>query len=228
MIFPPAPARAGNTCASIKPFKSRVNIELTTPADPYYKQGQKLADIQSPERVQEWLEENGLKGIWSADGMTTLGVTAGGSSSVWKMNLHAKPVDRYGVYYCVYFQDIDLEFFYRSMIIIPEEFSNKTCDYDVINEHELRHHVANKQAVELYIDRLRQDIMVMLRDMESGYVPRARVQARMDEMQQGMRDAVEIYLGEYLSAEAQRLNALIDTPEEYASHDQRVRECQKK
>lgn len=228
LIFAGSPqAEAKNTCASIKPFQTKININLIVP-QPDYIRNLSLVSLQKKgeETRQEWLAANGLKELWKADGTDDLpGMATGGWAAAWDMPMRSEPVDSYGVYYCLYFEEIALELFYRTMIAVPKNYKQGGCTYNTINVHEIKHHMVNKQAIELYVDRLRADVMKMIEDMEAQYIPENELKTRLDEAKNSIKAAVDIYLTEYMTAEMARLNGLLDSPEEQAAYREELEGC---
>lgn len=224
----PLTAQAG-VCADIKPYQTRINIDVIFP-DPHYdfSKSRKYLTKNSRKVTEKWLEKNKMNVMWQADDLKTAGLASGARSSSYSARMYSKNVDRYYAAFCTFFEEINLTVFYRTLIFIPSDYPQGSCAFDEVHTHELRHHAANKAAIEKYIAKLRADIHELVAMMESGYVGRNEIQGRFEEMKIGMRDAVEVYIGQYIAAETERLNAQVDTVEEYKRASVVLRACKQK
>ncbi len=228
-FFYTAPVFAG-ACEDKKPFGTKININLTI-APPVYdlKKTQSYLTQNGQTTINKWLKTNNLQGLWASSDMEIAGLASGGWGVSYDMRMKTQNLDRYGAYHCPYFQVINIQLFYRTMIFIPRDYPEGTCAFDVIDEHEIRHHQVNTDAVEKYVARMEHDLNYMVRQMESyGPSPRQHIQNRFAQMQEGMRDAVQLYFQEAMYKEMRIGNSHVDTPEEYARSSVLLRACQQK
>lgn len=230
LIFCSGTAMAGDgTCRSIKDFETKVEVNLIL-ANPHYDFS-KTKDQINRERdgsMSEWVQRNNMSQIWKADDMSVGGYASGASAYSVSSRTTYRPVDSYWVYYCIYFAKITVDVFYRTQIVIPSETERGTCKFEVVLEHELRHHEANQSAYKEYIDRLDNDIREILAVMEDEYIPKEGVKTHMDNMKQGMKDMLDVYIFKSTEEKMTLLNGQIDSPEEYGSVGQKVKECEER
>ena len=221
-------AFASDICADIKPRETIVNIDVIMP-EPHYNLGasKRYLTKKSKEVTEDWLKKHDMEVLWKAEDLQTAGIASAGQGLVYEAKLYAEPVDRYNAYYCTYFDEITVTVFYRTLIYIPKNYPKGTCAFEDINQHELRHHQANKEVVGKYAMLLEQDIGEMITLMEKGHAPRDQVEERIEEIKLGLKDAIQIYARDSVIKEMEERNAMIDTPEEYERGSQKLRECMK-
>lgn len=225
------PAQAGQrytACAKIKNFTTPVAINLETPP-PFIDQRLTRAQLnQGQDAVHEdWLKRNAMQTVWSVQEMQTLGQAAGGWGMMSVIRSLAKPFDQFGSSYCPYFGTVELNMMYRTIISIPKEFKPGSCAYNVILEHEMRHHATNVKTVNEIIARLRQDLHTVITEVETSgsYVSRPQVDPRFKYMQSSLESAVTIYLNDTMQKTMNSRNQLIDSPAEYERADAAIKKC---
>lgn len=159
--------------------------------------------------------------------MTKLGYADGGAALVSGLGMMARYYDRYGVYYCIYISKLELAMMFRTRIVIPKEFKNGGCRFNMIHEHEYRHYQANRDVTEEFVKRLYKDLPVIIADIENRqpYVQKSEVPQAFKRLQENIKLAIESYIIESMREEMKRRNSLIDTPEEYASTGPKLRAC---
>lgn len=214
-------------CSDRRPAPIGINIELELP-DPYYDFKKSIDDINIDRSgLDEWIVRNGMQQVWQSKEMTRLGYAAGGMATMSSMHLTAKHYDRYGVYYCTYVSKIDIAMMFRTMIVIPKNFKRNGCRFNHVHEHELLHYQTNRDVVRKFVERLYRDLPVIIAHIENSqpYVPKAEVQNAFKRLQENIKFAVESYILDSMRIELDRQNALIDTPEEYASSGEKLRAC---
>jgi len=129
--------------------------------------------------------------------------------------MNGRRYGRYGGNYCPYFQNIEIEIYYGTVIFIANDFAKGTCRFDAIMEHEMKHHNTNHDIAGKYAKMLERDLPKMIEEVEGmGYVHYTKADARFDFMRQSLADAIEVY-GQAMSEEMGRENAKIDTLENY-------------
>lgn len=217
-----------SACAKLKNFKTATIVNLTLP-DPTYnlKQTRDGLNRNKKKSHEDWLKFHKMESIWRADEMETLGEAAGGWGLSSRLRMTAIPFDSFGSSYCPYFQSIGLDMMYRTIISIPSEFQPGSCAYNVIKEHELRHHATNAAVVQKMVDRLKRDLPVIIADIEgsSSYVPRNQANVRWLSMQTDLTAAIKIYLEDAMKQEMVRLNREIDSPDEYKKSSAAISAC---
>ncbi len=224
-----ANAAVQTTCLTLKPYKTDVLINLEVP-DPYYDFTKNRDQVNNAGKVtrDEWLARNNMHGIWSSNHMTTLGQASGGWAANYSWNIEGQPLDQYGAYSCIFVKRIEVNMMFRTMIIIPKDYPRKSCDFEVIHAHELRHYDVNRKVALKTAMRLEKDMPLVIMDLEKDYIGRDAVEGRFEDIKKSVQDLVEVYFKQVMSEEMDRLNSLIDTPEEYSSHKTKVAACEER
>lgn len=207
------------------PIHIDMNIEI---AEPYILQDQSFEQINadSEKSRQEWLEKNGMQEVWSTQTFHTLGYASGGMASNFITSAYALS-GGYGAYYCPYYRKIEVNIIYRTLIRIPKEIPKGSCVYNVILEHELRHDKANRESFEKYMSQLRQDLPKMALFYERSAVNPKDVKRRFKHMQVSIKEAVELYIDEFVLPSAAEINEQIDSPESYEADGKKIDACRK-
>ena len=226
-------AHAARACNELRkpPIKVTVNLTVEDTKYDFNKTSRELTESRR-EQIVEWLQKHGVKSVGWARHMGQLmkvyGVASGGYDGQYAYRMQAQHVDRYGVYYCPYLQHIHIELVYKTVIFIPEDIKQGSCEFKEIMKHEWKHHTANLIAVKKYAKRLEQDLPLMARHIENriGYVDRSQVDRKFKEIEQAVEDAVDIYM-ETLYADSYRRNENIDTPQEYLRVERAIEACEK-
>ncbi len=221
-------AQQYSACAKLKGFQTASVVNLTIP-DPTFnlKQTRDGLNRNKQKSHEEWLKFNKMESIWRADEMETLGEAAGGWGLSSRLRMTAQPYDSFGSTYCPYFQSIGLDMMYRTIISIPSEFEPGSCAYNVIREHEMRHHTTNAAIVRKMVDRLKKDLPLIVADIEgsSSYIPRQQANIRWLSMQTDLTAAIKIYLEESMKAEMLRQNREVDSAAEYQRASAAINAC---
>ena len=224
----PGSARAAGQCTPLKNFKTNVTINLTI-GEPFYDTSMSWATLAAKRQdtIKDWLARNHMQSLGNVNDMKVAGDASGGYGLyVRDMRFLAEPVEKmYGVHYCPYFQSIDIDVFYRTLIEIPSDFLAHPCIYKTVNDHELKHDAVNSQEMQIFTDRLRNDIQAMIAQLEADYVPRNLVPQREGEMAKAIGDAIQVYYGEAMEAEVKARNNLVDSPQEYATRTAMMEGC---
>jgi hypothetical protein len=231
ILFLPQPSHAGKyrACAGAKDFRTALKIDLAIP-EPHFdfsKSRKQMNGDGEKEAHKEWLKKNGMQTVWSADRMETLGLAAGGWGLISQFRSVAKPYDSYGTAYCPYFRVIELNMIYRTIISIPRNFKKGGCVFNIVMEHEMRHHATNVAVAREVVARLQKDLPTIIAEIETSgsYVPRHQVDSRFRYLQASLEDAIDIYVQESMKAEMRRRNDLIDTPAEYERSSRKIEKC---
>jgi len=217
------------SCLDTKKQPTHIRINLLLP-DPVYDLSQSVAEINrgARERHQAWLEKNGMKSIWSASDMRTLGQAAGGWAGKFGYTIQPAKYDVYATYYCNHFRALEIEIIYRTIIMIPKEIPQDNCAFSAIRTHELRHHEANVAAMRKYTRQLETDINSILAYLEQPVLPyqgKEKMPERLQQMKQGVESAVDVYYLDFVQREMEKLNHAIDSPAEYESQTLMIGEC---
>ena len=229
LALPSAAQAAG--CGDIKPFATKIVVQAELP-EPVYELKISSLEInhtrESAKMKESWLKKNGMQKVWNSSEMETLGYAEGAAGLVSGYKLDVKKYDKYGVYYCVYVEEVELSMMFRTKIVIPSDFKRGGCRFNTVHEHEYRHYMANRDTVDQFIKRLQHDLPVMISTMENAqpYVEGKDVQQTIDNFKASIADAVEVYIMQGMADELARKNGLIDTPEEYASSGPKMAACQ--
>lgn len=230
----PATLQAGTTCSILKEkWKPEIKVVPFYP-EPFilYDKTQKEIDSETDESQQRWLEENGLSEVWSTKDMHTLGYAAGALGVYLSGRVWAPPLDRYGTYFCPFFKNLQVDIAYRTLIRIANEFPKDSCEHEVILAHELKHHEANLNSFKKYIEKLESDLPEMVSYFEPPQMHHSKIDKHIVEMgergMKGLEEALEVYIIEYASQEAYRLNSEIDSPESYAKEFTLIEKCKQK
>ena len=225
---PASAAQTYSACAKIKNFVTPSKINLETPP-PFIEQKRNRVQLNSNQgSVHEaWLKQNNMQTVWKAQEMETLGQAAGGWGMMSLIRATAKPYDTYGTAYCPYFGPVELNMIYRTIISIPNDFKPGTCAYNLILQHELRHHETNVAVAREIVARLEKDLPTIITEVENSgsYVTRSQVDPRFKYMQESLEGAAHVYLNDSMQKEMQRRNMLIDTPDEYKRADAAMKKC---
>lgn len=215
VLAQPAWARTP-TCAAIKPIKTNIQIVLV-PAEPYYDYNETRETLpqNGPEQHKDWLKENSLQELWTADGDTALTMATGGWGVVYDTSLVYAPVNNIiPIKYCGLFEALQLELFYRTRITIPRDFKHGSCEFNVLNKHMLSHHEMTLFAMEGYVARLQQDIKSMIEAAETEPVLEEELEAKFDEMEAALNKSVERYFNNFIGGSLKVIHANADKPEE--------------
>ena len=207
------------------PIEITMNVEI---ADPYILQDHSFQQIndESEDSRKKWIEDNGLEEVWTTKSLDTLGYASGGMASNFITSAYALS-GGYGAYYCPYYRKIEVNIIYRTLIRIPKEFPKGSCVYNVILEHELRHDKANRDSFKKYMLQLKKDLPQMAMYYERSAVNPKDVKQRFKVMQGSIKEAVELYIQEYVFPAADKINKEIDSPESYAADGKKIDACPK-
>lgn len=192
---------------------------VETPIEYNFSTSRKALTRMSQDSTKDWIAKHkGHAWLSSANGkhpeLHTNGVTRGGYNVRIQMEFMAKPYDQYGVYYCPLVKKAHVTISYSSEIYIANDFKKGSCEFDEIMKHEMKHHDTNTVVVKTIAERMNADSAEIIGYMTSNYVPREQVERYFETMQDGLRDAINVY-GEEMSGRMEEFNAHIDTPEEY-------------
>lgn len=233
LYFAPVSAHASaapryTACAKLKNFQTATIVNLMIPEPTYdLKKTREALNKNKKKSHEEWLKFHKMESIWRADEMETLGEAAGGWGLSSRLRMTAVPFDSFGSSYCPYFQSIGLDMMYRTIISIPSEFRPGGCAYNVIKEHELRHHATNAAIVKAMVERMKHDLPTIVADIENStsYIPRNQSSARWLSMQTDLTAVFKIYLEDSMRAEMQRQNRAVDSPDEYKKASAAISAC---
>jgi hypothetical protein len=156
-----------------------------------------------------------------------MGYAQGGMASMFRSRLLAKPYDSFGTYYCPYFQGLEINVIYRTLIRMPSDMASQ-CEHDIVMAHEMRHHKANLDSFALYMKQLEKDLPHMVAYYERTPIKRSLVDAQFESMKVAIEDAVKLYIREYAVKEAAKINDQIDSPESYAEDAKKIEACRAK
>ncbi|MCB9979771.1 MAG: hypothetical protein H6863_01355 [Rhodospirillales bacterium] len=234
-LTPPAFAAAGQkrTCDYIKKPPLRVHVNLTIP-DVTYDYTRTAAQMSSEhfETTVEWLQKNGIKSVGMAQHigkfMSVRGLASGGYAYSMSYRMQAKNVDNYGVYYCPYLTEVNIDLFYGSKIFIAADIPKKSCEFNETMTHEWQHHTANLIAIKIYSKRLEEDLPKIAREIElrHGYVSADQIDLTFSEIKKSVEDMIGIYY-DSIQQDSRNRNDKIDTPAEYKRVEDRIDACQK-
>ena len=222
---PPALAAA---CKDLKSSKTKIVVELETPP-PVFDLTRSRREINRNQELahKEWLKKNNMESVWKSANMETAGVASGGVAHAADFKMSARYKDSYGLHACIYFDSVHVAMMYRTIISIPEEFEKGGCAYNDIYAHEMRHHDTNEAIVREAVTRFEKDLPKLIYMMENQNMPvdSGHIKIAINSMQNQLKDAFKIYLGEEIEREMRRRNALIDSPEEYARGSEVLAAC---
>ncbi len=197
-----------------------------------YTQSSKELTSGQMDKTVEWIKEQGIQSVGVAEHLgqfvSIRGLASGGYAYAMDYKMQAKVVDKYGVYYCPYLTEVNIDLFYATKIFIAKEIPQNSCEFHEVMKHEWKHHTANTLAIKTYSDRLEKDLPSIARDIElrHGYVDRSQVERTFTEIKRSVKDMIDIYYDSIWRDSRQR-NALIDTPEEYHRVDGAINLCEK-
>lgn len=217
-----------HVCKTLKPYRTAIDVHLEMPEEPYYDLSLSLRDLNRnmEQHKLDWLEENNMREVWRASDMEIQGLASTGMAMLHEFQVEAFAIDKFGAYWCPYFKNLYVELFYRTMIQIPKKYKPGSCQYKLIDEHELKHHVTNKTATAEYFFKFHEDVHKIVAEIENQpSITRSQFDQRVDEMKQAMEDAMYVYFVDMLGQDLHERNALIDTPEEYANVSKALDEC---
>jgi len=207
------PARA-DVCLSMKSGETKLNLELEV-IDPEYdhsKSTQYLVRYKK-DMIDEWGGTNKLKLNWIIDDLGVAGLSVGGMGSRLDTKMTLKEVDPFESAHCTYVDEMTVTAFYRTMVFMPSQYPKDSCEYDVVKEHQLKHHAALKQAVDISVAEMKKELPGILKTLETGHVPKDGVMKKYGDMRHGLVDFLDIYLRTSVAKEMGRLSALLDTPQ---------------
>lgn len=224
------PAKAAETCQSLKRIKSTQSVSINIPA-PHYDLEKSKEDLNEgmKEHHEEWLKRNGLELVISADNMETLGLNSSGWSISNSFRGTMRPHDKNETprRSCLYFQNLNVAVLFRTIISIPKEFPQGGCSYNIIHEHEMKHYTTNEAIIRAAAQKLKKELPAIMEKAESvsGPVVMQDEQAAFNEMAEALAAGIHDFMKKETSEELKRQNALIDTPEEYKRDGELVRAC---
>lgn len=225
-VLPDLAQAAG--CYQVKPAPTKINVSVELP-EPFYnlKQDIKTVNKNRAEINDAWIAKNGMHKVWKSSDMVLLGYAEGEMALYYTARLDIQKYDSYGVYYCLYIKDIDISMMFRTRIVIPNNFKNGGCRFNLVHEHELRHYQTNRDVAQKFTDQLRRDLPVMVREMENRqpYIEGKHVKKVAENLKASLQDSVKAYIIDSMQAELARRNGQIDTPEEYASSGPKMAAC---
>jgi hypothetical protein len=214
-LLVPAGAKVDrNNCAKNKPFNTKINIHLEIPDAKYnHKISVKKLTTDQEKLMAEWKNEN-EDHVWASQELFVYGLARGGMGVRTNSKFLGRAYDRYGMYYCPFVKEINIDVFYHTQIFVASELKKGTCQFDLTLDHELWHHETNVKAVEDTLIKLKKELPQIIAYMERRYVPRTEMEKGFNSLSEGLSDAIEIY-GEHMYKEIQKRNAPIDSPENY-------------
>ncbi|MBX2834166.1 MAG: hypothetical protein KTR28_04245 [Micavibrio sp.] len=225
MIAAQAYAGAREECQAIKhSITPAIELDFQI-AKPYILYDRSVKQIHAETNHDSYLSAKGMEALWSTREHTTLGYAQGGMASSFSYQFLAKAHDRYGINYCPFFKDLRISIIYRTLIRIPKELKGGGCIHDVVFNHEMRHHKANEESFQRYMDQLKNDLPEMIRYFERKPVSRGMVQKQFELMGAAIEDAVKLYIKDYAQREAMKINKEIDSPESYALDGANINAC---
>ena len=220
---PPSP------CLQKKPYKSDVVINLEVP-EPHYDLTKTKAYLNNDggRAKEEWLKKNNMQSVWSSKHMTTMGLAEGAWAANYRWTIDPEPLDQYWAYACLYVKRLEINMMFRTMIIIPKDYPQSGCDFEVIHEHELKHYKVNRMVALKTAKRLEDDMPKILATLESPHAGSDSINARAADIKKSLQELVDVYFKQVMREEMAALNGKIDSPEEYSSHDKQVRACEER
>ena len=214
-------------CAPLKDFKTKISMELETPP-PAYDFTKTIRQMNKGMETahREWLKKNGMNPIW-ASALETNGIAAGGWGLALRSQIDGKPLQNFGFNGCLFFRQLSLSMMYRTIINIPKEYPKGSCAHNVIWVHELKHHKTNVAIVQKAVERLRNDLPIIVAEMErsAAGVDHRYVADEAADLKRKIDDAINIYLTQQIAKEMERQNSKIDSPEEYKLNSKLIDEC---
>ncbi len=220
---PPSP------CLQKKPYKSDVLINLEVP-EPHYDLTKTKAYLNNDggRAKEEWLKKNNMQSVWSSKHMTTMGLAEGAWAANYRWTIDPEPLDQYWAYACLYVRHLEINMMFRTMIIIPKDYPQNSCDFEVIHEHELKHYKVNRMVALKTAKKLEDDMPKILATLESPHAGSDLINARATDIKKSLQELVDVYFKQVMREEMAALNGKIDSPEEYSSHDKQVRACEER
>ena len=215
LILTPVAAQAQTYCPDIKDFVPSINVFLTAPDPDFDFSKSKKELTKNTEAVTRKWAKTEEQRVWIEKGFTA-GLARAGTGFRWRARNIGKRYGGYGShYFCLFFNNIEIEVFYGATLFVVKDFKDDSCDFKITLAHEFQHHDINMAIANKYVERLKKDLPVMLQQVENyGYVPHHQMDARFQLMRDSLADAVDIYMEE-MHKEMTAENAKIDTLENY-------------
>jgi hypothetical protein len=203
------------TCATLKPGGTDAAVELVV-ADPVFDNSVSLNTLRSEggNVHTNWAALAKLTEVWAVDDTDTAGIAFGGVKTDPELETTSVAVDQYGVYYCSFFTRINIKIFYSTEVIIPSKFEPGSCAYQVVKAHEQMLLDANREAMESYVARLRNDLPGIAEDLEKGFAGRDTVTAHQDRQKADLFQAVNLYITDTVAEKMKELASIVNTPQE--------------
>lgn len=211
-------AQAEDYCTPLKNFQTqyKINLEMAPPQFDFTKSHAQLTSSSKEKILKKWATTQERK-VWIENGYVA-GVARGGSGLTSQMELMGAPIGNSGQYYCPFFQTININIFYETVIFVANDFKPGSCDFKITMEHEFKHHRTNERIIEKYMEKLQNDLPQMTGMVESfGFVDKNKVSQRFAFMKQSLNDAIEVY-DDAMSKEMEHDNGLIDSLDEYKAN----------
>lgn len=135
-----------------------------------------------------------------------LGQARGAMGVQTRSRFMGKSYDRYGMYFCPYVKELNIDVFYHTQIFITVlKLKKGTCQFDLTLDHEVWHHETNVRAVQDVLAKLKKELPQIIAYMERRYVPRSEMEKGFESLSTGLSNAIEIY-GDHMYKEVQKRN----------------------
>lgn len=214
LLIPVGATGDRNGCQKNKPFNTKININLEIPDTTYnHKLSVKKLTKNDEKHMAEWKNAN-VDHVWASQELFVLGQARGAMGVQTRSRFMGKAYDRYGIYFCPYVRELNIDVFYHTQIFVGSELKKGTCQFDLTLDHEVWHHETNVRAVQDVLAKLKKELPQIIAYMERRYVPRSEMEKGFESLSVGLSDAIEIY-GDHMYKEVQKRNTPIDSPENY-------------
>ena len=113
---------------------------------------------------------------------------------------------------CMFYKKITVDVDYQTNMTIAKELDKQSCEYAAVMDHEMKRHEAYTNVVDAISAKLRENLPVAMKNMESSLVPEPRKLTYQRQMQESVRKYVATYR-EQMLALMDEYNDVIDAPD---------------
>jgi len=123
------------------------------------------------------------------------------------------PIDEFGGYSCLFFDDIQIDFIYKVTIFIPGGVNSSECKSALALGHQFEHHQVNLDKVSASIKSLEQYLPEVVREIEFKHrIDKSEITNYKINFGEKLKDFINIHI-ENLAQELKETTSEIDNPD---------------
>lgn len=177
--------------------------------------------------IEKWLKKYDLDTLWDVRHTEIGGLAVGGYALSLNSRITGVPASTHlPKEYCLDFQDVTLEITYNTLILLPRELEENSCEDSYILAHELHHHQLSAEVIARYATRLQRDIGFLIAAHIDSYTFSGRededvFEAKKTAIEEAVRNYLKPMVDDIITA-----NAAIDTVKEYMEVERGIQSCE--